>query len=72
LAYAAVDMFSALVAHILVVKLLLESIRYPTPDCANIEDAVSDVTAFLILAGFGIAGAFVGFMAGRIIGRASA
>ena len=68
LAYAAVGMLCALVAPVLVIRLLLDSMRYPTTD----ETFMSDGTAYLLLAGIAVAGAFAGFMAGRIIRRASA
>ena len=72
LAYAVVGMLCALVTPVLVVRLLAESMRYPTPNYTNINDGMSDGVAYLILAGIAVAGAFVGYMAGRVIQRTSA
>jgi hypothetical protein len=66
LAYAAVGAFAAVLAPILVVFLLTETMRYqPNANYAVINEAVAQS----ILAGIALAGAFGGFMGGRALQR---
>lgn len=65
LAYAAAGAFASAMAPVLLAVISIESMRYPTTNYA----VVSEPAAALILVGFVIAGAFGGFMAGRVVRR---
>jgi hypothetical protein len=65
LAYAAAGAFAGTAAPVFLLLISIESMRHPTTNYV----VVSESGGPFILAGFAIAGAFGGFMAGRVIQR---
>jgi hypothetical protein len=68
LAYAGAGALAGVAAPAFLLVISIGSMRYPTTNYA----VVSESGGLFILAGFAIAGAFGGFMAGRVIRRGAA
>ncbi|MBP6011587.1 MAG: hypothetical protein KBA31_05100 [Alphaproteobacteria bacterium] len=66
-AYAAVGALSALVAPALVVLAAVETMRYPTT--TGSAEITGDSVAQMVIAAVAVAGAFGGFMGGRVLQR---